>query len=111
MLCNKNQAFQLLTVHYIYYFNNQIPFFTFIENLKNSDDYEDYEDADVNDVTIDVSCKGTFEVDDFKNQVFIKSPRYPENYPLATKCTWRIVAPEGFKVSVIRNSFKIKQYY
>ena len=80
-------------------------FFLFIEKLKNSDDYED---ADVNDVTIDASCKGTFEVDDFKNQVFIKSPRYPENYPLATKCTWRIVAPKGFKVSVIRNSFKIR---
>ena len=73
--------------------------FTIIENIKNSDNYEDYENADVNDVTINSSCKGTFEIHESLNQIFIKSPRYPDNYPLATKCTWKLVAPKGYKVS------------
>ena len=59
---------------------------------------DEYQEADVNKIDALSTCSGTLETDHRSNQLFIKSPRFPENYPLLTKCRWTLTAPKDFQV-------------
>ena len=53
------------------------------------------------------SCGGVLEAFN-KTEMTLKSPSFPENYPKQRDCTWKIIAPSHYKISLNFTHFDLE---